>query len=295
MNVLVTGSSSHLARAVLPLLCAQAHIERVTGVDIAPPHFAHEKFHAVQCDIRAPHMTALLEGQHALVHLAFVVLRGHMRESAMAEINVDGSLQLFHAARAAGVQRLVQLSSAAVYGRGAQLAEDAALAPLPGFLYAGHKAQLERVLAADFPECVRLRPHVILGPNAQPLLRRLLDLPLYLALPQPLPQIQCVHEVDVARAILCAIEREVRGPFNLAATGTCSYRDLILQRHRHALPLPLPLARPALRAAWWLTGWGGEPAWIEGLAHTLTLDCARAQRELHWQCNYDTIAAANSI
>ena len=48
MNVLITGSSSHLARAVLPLLCAQAHIERVTGVDILPPHFAHQKFYAQQ-------------------------------------------------------------------------------------------------------------------------------------------------------------------------------------------------------------------------------------------------------
>ena len=295
MKVLVTGSSSHLARAVLPLLCAQGHIERVTGVDILPPHFTHQKFHAEQCDIRAPRITALLEGRHALVHLAFVVLRGRMREAQMADINVEGSLRLFHAARTAGVQRLVHLSSAAIYGQGTQLAEDAILSPLPNFKYANHKAQLERRLAAEIPACVRLRPHVILGPNAQPLLRRLLGLPLYLALPQPLPQIQCVHETDVARAILAAVERDVRGPFNLAAADSCSYRDLILQRHRHALPLSLPLARPALRAAWWLTGWGGEPAWIEGLAHTLTLDCARAQRELHWQCNYDTIAAANSI
>lgn len=292
MRVLVSGSSSSLARAVLPLLCAQEHIEQVTGVDIAPPHFSHDKFHAERCDIREPRMAALLEGQQALVHLAFVVLRGRTSEAEMSDINVNGGLRLFHAARAAGVKRLVHVSSAAVYGQGTQLTEDAALAPLPGFLYGRHKAQLERLLAAEIPECVRLRPHVILGPNAQPLLRRLLNMPLYPALPQPLPQLQCVHESDVARAILLAIERDVHGPFNLAPEDSCSYRELITQRHRMVLPLPLSAGRMALRSAWRLTGWGGEPAWFEGLTHTLTLDSSRAARELGWHCTYNSRSAA---
>ena len=36
MNVFVTGSSSCLAQAVLPALCAEPGIERVTGADLAP-------------------------------------------------------------------------------------------------------------------------------------------------------------------------------------------------------------------------------------------------------------------
>jgi UDP-glucose 4-epimerase len=294
VKVLVTGSSSRLARALLPLLCAEEQVTHVTGVDIAPPHFAHEKFHAEQGgqgDIRSPRVQALLAGHDALVHLAFVVLRGRMPLAAMAEINVAASHQLFLAARAAGVRRLVHLSSASVYGAGGQLTEDAPLAPLADFAYGQHKAQLERRLQADVPGCVRLRPHVILGPHAQPLLRRLLRLPLYLALPDPQPRLQCVHEDDVARAILAALERDVSGVFNLAAPDVFHYRDLIRGAHRVALALPPPLARAALTAAWRLTGWGGEPAWVAGLAQTLTLDCARAQRELGWQARHDSMAA----
>ena len=134
---------------------------------------------------------------------------------------------------------------------------------------------------------VRLRAHVILGPNAQTLLRTLLNLPLYLALPEPHPRLQCVHENDVARAVLLAIERDVRGPFNLAAANSFSYRDLIKRRHRHALPLPRGVARAGLRAAWRLTGWGGEPAWIDGMANTLTLDCTRAEQYLGWRSLHD--------
>ena len=292
MKVLVTGASSHLARALLPLLCAQERITRVTGVDIAAPHFTHAKFHAVRCDIRDARLASLSAGHDALVHLAFVVLRGRMRETEMAGINVASSLALIRAARDAGVARLIHLSSAAVYGEGAGVTEEVPYAPLRGFWYGRHKAQLERLLEAAVPECVRLRPHVILGPHAQPLLRTLLNLPLYVKLPPQYAQaqLQCVHENDVARAVLLALERDVRGPFNLAARDTFSYREFIQRRHRHALGLPLGVARAGLHTAWRLTGWGGEPAWIDGLTRTLTLDCSRAARELDWHCRHDSAA-----
>lgn len=286
MRVLVTGSSGCLARALLPALCADPDIEGVTGLDRAPPHFAHARFRAVRCDLRDPAVPGLLRGHDALVHCAFAVLRGRMSEAEMFDVNVRAGCRLFHEARAAGLHRLVLLSSAAVYGRGADLGEDAPLAPLAGFLYGQHKAKLEEILAAEFPECVRLRPHVILGPHAQPLLRRLLALPLHLALADPQPRLQCVHEDDVARAVVLALHAKASGPFNLAVEDSFSYRDAIRGRHRWRVPLPLSGARAALALAWRTSGWGGEPAWIEGLAQTLTLDCRRAAVELGWRSRY---------
>lgn len=290
MNVFVTGSSSCLAQALLPVLCAEPGVARVTGVDLAPPRYAHAKFRAEQADIRDPGLAALLEGHDALVHLAFVVLRGHMSEDDMFGVNVTGSHKVFHAARRAGLKRLVHLSSAAVYGSGTHVAERAPLAPLPGFLYARHKAHLERLLETEFPECVRLRPHVILGPHAQPLLRQLLALPFYLSLPEPQPLQQCVHEDDVARAVLLALTRDVRGAFNLAVEDCYSYRDAVRSRHRFSLPLPRRVARAGLDFAWRRWGWGGEPAWIEGLERTLLLNCRRAVVELGWKSRHDAAA-----
>jgi nucleoside-diphosphate-sugar epimerase len=283
MKVFVTGANSHLARALLPRLCAEPDVERVTGLDLAPPLFAHPRFEAVRADIRSPALERLLEGHDALVHLAFVVLRGHMPEREMFDVNVAGSHKVFHAARRAGLRRLVHLSSAAVYGGGVHLDERAPLQPLPGFLYAQHKAHLERLLEIEFPECVRLRPHVILGPHAQPLLKRLLRMPCYLRLPEPYPLLQCVHEDDVAAAVIAALKSEARGPFNLAAEDAFSLREVVRSRHRLALPLPLALARAGLRLAWRLNGWGGEPGWVEGLARTLLLNCRRAATELRWR------------
>jgi UDP-glucose 4-epimerase len=290
MNVFLTGSSSCLAQALLPVLCAEPGVARVTGADLAPPRFVHTKFNALHLDIRDPRLPSMIEGHDALVHLAFVVLRGRMSEGDMFDINVTGGHKVFHAARRAGVRRLIHMSSAAVYGSGLHLGEEAPFAPLPGFLYARHKAHLEQLLEAEFPECVRLRPHVILGRNAQPLLRRLLNLPCYVALPEPQPLLQCVHEDDVARAVLLALTRDVRGAFNLAVNDNFSYRDAIRRRHWISVALPRRAARTGLDLAWRYWGWGGEPAWIEGLGRTLVLNCRRAAVELGWKSRYDAAA-----
>ncbi|MBM3357570.1 MAG: NAD-dependent epimerase/dehydratase family protein [Betaproteobacteria bacterium] len=290
MRVFVTGSSSHLAAALLPRLCAQPGIEQVSGVDLRAPRFHHANFRATQIDIRDPGLGRLLEGHDALVHLAFVVLRGTMPEQEMFDINVNGSHKAFHAARRAGVKRLIHMSSAAVYGSGVHLGEDAPLDPRPDFLYARHKAHLEQLLEIEFPECVRFRPHVILGPNAQPLLRQLLNQPCFVRMPEPYPLLQCVHEEDVARAVTLALPLDVHGPFNLAVEDSFSFRDAVRRRHRLSVPVPLAVARMGLQLAWRLSGWGGEPAWIEALTRTLLLNCRRAATQLAWRARHNAAA-----
>jgi len=294
MRVFVTGSSSHLAAALLPRLCADPGIDRIIGIDLLPPRFANPKFSAHQLDLRDT-AAALLTGCDALVHLAFVVLRGKMPENEMFDINVTGSHRIFHAARAAGISRLVHLSSASVYGEGVHLAEDAPLTPLTGFLYGQHKAHLERLLDIEFPECVRLRPHVILGPNAQPLLKWLLRQPCYPRLEGRPPLLQCVHEADVARAIILALRGTVSGAFNLAVDDNFSFRDAIASRHRLRIPLPLGVARRALAVSCDWFGWGGEVAWIEGLSKTLLLNCRRAHVELGWRSDHTAAEVLASV
>jgi UDP-glucose 4-epimerase len=298
MRILVTGSNSRLASALLPKLCAHPEIERVVGIDIRPTAFRHNKFEARLMDVRDPRIGALLPGCDALIHLAFVVLRGHMDARSMHQINVGASQALFDAAVDSGVQRLVHLSSASVYGSGTDLTENAPSVPLPGFLYARHKAKLEAWLESHHPQAVRLRAHVVLGRNAQPLLRWLVRQPCHVRLPDPQPLLQCVHEEDVADAILLAVfNARAGGAYNLAAPQAFSFREMIARHRVATLPLPMFLARIGLKSAWKLFGVGGEPAWVEGLARPLTLNCGRAQRELAWQPHFsawDAIDAARA-
>lgn len=283
MKVFVTGSGSHLAAALLPQLLARPEIERVTGVDLDPPHFQHDRFDPVRLDIRSPRLDDLLTGHDALVHLACVRRQGSLSDREMFDINVNGSHKAFHAARRAGIRRFIHLSSAAVYGSGVHLSEAAPFDPLPQLLYARHQAHLETLLQIEFPDCVRLRPSLILGPHARPGLKRLLRLPFYVRTPAPYSLLQCVHEDDVARAVLLALERDVRGPFNLAVEDNFNLREVARRRHRLVLPLPPFAARAGLALARRWLDWDGELAWIEGLTRTLLVNCRRAAVVLGWR------------
>lgn len=287
MKIFVTGSSAHLAAALLPRLCARPDVEQVTGVDIVPPRFHHSRFSPKEADIRDPRLESMLAGHDALVHLAGVALGGAMAEPEMFDINVNGGHKVFHAARRAGVRRLVYVSSAAVYGSGVHLSEAAPLKPLPQLPFARHQAHLEKLLAIEFPECVRLRPHFVLGPHARPALQQLFRLPFYVSMPEPHPLLQCVHEDDAARAIVLALEREVRGPFNLAIEDNFNLREIAKRRHRLAMPLPAFAARGGLRLARRWCDWDGDPAWLEGLTRTLLVNCRRAAVELGWRSTHD--------
>ena len=283
MRIVVSGAAGRLAAALLPKLCANRDVTDVVGIDRVPSPFRHAKFASLIADIRDPSARNALRGATSLVHLAFVLQRGRLRLQEMRDNNVEGSEALLAAAAATGVPRIVHLSTAAVYGSGNDLDESAPLAPWPRFHYACQKAELEAWIARELPQAVVLRPTIILGPNAQPLLRQLIGAPFYVRLPDPQPRLQCVHEDDVADAIAATLEAPVRGAFNLAAPQSFGLRELVRWSRPRALGLPPAVARGALELAWRLTRWGGETGWLDGIGASLTLNCRRAAVSLSWQ------------
>lgn len=289
LKVLLTGAAGHLARAVLPRLCGDDEVERVVAVDRRPISFLHQKIEPLCADLRTTEFELLLRNCDALVHLAWTVIRGRTSEQAMHANNVGIGRRLFSAAGQAGVRRLIHVSSASVYGNGSLLDERTPLGPLPGFLYAQHKAEFEIWLAREVPQAIVLRPHIILGPNALPLLKTMLSMPLYPNLPDPQPRLQCVHEVDVAEAIVLALHKTESGPFNLAAADTFNYRDVIRARHRRTIGVPYSMTRLALHGAWKLFGIGAEPGWLAGMLADLTLDCGKAHALLGWKPRHSSI------
>lgn len=282
MNVVVTGGAGQLARVLLPRLCALPEVERVIALDRRAAVFTHAKLTSRQTDLLDADLYASFAGADCLIHLAWILERGRLTRAQLHARTVDLGKKVFRAADDAGVERLVHLSSAAIYGNGIQLTEAAPLAPLPGFAYAEHKAEFESWLAQNLPRATVLRPHVILGPHAHPVLKRLLALPVYPRLPEPQPKLQCVHENDVAEAIVLALNRP-GGVFNLAAEDNFDYRSAIRARHANAIGIPYSLAKAGLFSAWKLFGFGAEPGWITGMRAELTLDCSKARKELHWR------------
>lgn len=105
MSVLVTGSAGTIGSALLQRL--PAHGWDVVGFDRNP---AHGSAHTVVGDItRAGDLDAAMAGVTAIVHLA-----GQPTEApweVIREANIEGTVQLFEAARRAAVGRVVYASS----------------------------------------------------------------------------------------------------------------------------------------------------------------------------------------
>lgn len=302
MNIFLSGASAHLATVMLPILCNDPGVARVVGIDIKPTLFKHEKFFFHAMDVRSPEIVTLLDNIDVVIHFAFVVLRSSLKSQRrnrelVFDINVNGSINLFNASKRAQVSKLIHLSSASVYGAWPDnppaISEAHPRRVMRGFSYAEDKNAVEDWLddferTNDHIRVIRLRPHVILGPNAQPFLIRLLKQPFYPRVAKPYPLLQCVWETDVARAIMSCCERDVAGAFNLATSPAISFYDMLSLLHRFPIPLPAGLAVKLHALAWRLTGALEEPGWLGAMHYSLVIDSARARHELDWVPDLNT-------
>jgi nucleoside-diphosphate-sugar epimerase len=150
-----SGGTGLVGRFIVADLLTRGEPVIVAG-RTAPPagHFASPiEFRPLDLDPAADH-SALLSGVTHLVHCAFHHLPGRYRggegddPSEFVRLNRDGTIALFRTARACGVERVVFLSSRAVYGpkpADAVLDEDAECRP--DTLYGQVKLEAEWALA----------------------------------------------------------------------------------------------------------------------------------------------------
>jgi nucleoside-diphosphate-sugar epimerase len=303
MKIVVTGSASHLAQVLLPRLLSDSRIEKVVGLDWRAKHPAHPKYRHVLMDIRAAEVAKIFEDANALIHLGFVVLQSHLGSRRadrewMRDINVNGSANVFLRAAQVNVPRLIHVSSAAVYDlatpyRGA-LPESHPRRALEGFAYGEDQVALEEWLDSFGTEkpntrLIRLRPHAIVGPHAQPFLNFLVRTRFFPQLPDPQPLVQCVHEEDVAQAIVNAVFADARGAFNLSPLDSTTLRDMKGLLHSRPLALSMPTARTLLATAYSVFRLGTDPSWLANARYNFVLHSQRARRELGWAPKYDSV------
>ena len=265
-TIAVTGVAGRLAQRLLPHLDTMEGLQRVVGLDVREPArgMRHFEFHRV--DIASSDLTAILEGVDTIVHLAGVV-DGGSDTALLAHVNLEGSRRMLAAAATVGVRRIVQTSSAAVYGAWPNnplpITEDAPLRPNPGYLPALHDAEKERRLAQWCEQhptatATTLRMAPVVGPGAHGVFARA-------ALGRPpvsvrgaARPIQVVHVDDAVSALALAVARDLDGAYNVAADGWvsgASLRDLV---GNGPPALPDDLARRMLHALW-SSGLGDAP------------------------------------
>jgi nucleoside-diphosphate-sugar epimerase len=239
---------------------------------------------------------AALAGCDAVVHLA---ARVHvMRESApdpvaaFRAVNTAGTGRLARAAVAAGVKRLVFLSSVKVHGEdsGARaFGERDEPAPADAYALSKWEAELElaRVAAGTGLAVTVLRPPLVYGPGAGGNFARLVSA-LRRGLPLPFASIRnrrsLVYVENLADAIAaCLREPAAAGRTFLVSDGEDLSTPELLRRCARAMGVRarlLPCPPALLRAAGTLTG---RRAAVERLTGSLAVDSGAIRAALHWR------------
>lgn len=319
LTVAVTGPTGTFGAGLVPLLEDDNRVTRILGLarrPFDPAERGWSKMEYRQGDVRDPGaLRAAFAGADVVVHLAFLIAGNASRETIRA-INVDGTLNVFRAAAAAGARRFVYASSVAAYGFHADnpelIDEDWPVRPAARLFYAQEKAELEELLqheAANAPDLALylLRPPVVLGPNAvgakdvlpgplAPLGRRLLGRPRRLPVPVPLvvPEhpLQLIHEEDVGRALqLCVVGAGPPGAYNIAGEGVVTAADVA--REFGALPIRVPAGpgQAAARAVSRLPFLPPVAQWVEAASRPAIMDTTRAREQLGWRPRYTGLEA----
>lgn len=322
LTVAVTGPTGTFGFGLIPLLEAEPRVGRVVGIARRPFDAAEQGWHKLeyrQGDVRDPDaLQQAFAGADVVVHLAFMIT-GNAPAQTIREINVEGTLNAFRAARKAGARRFVYASSVAAYGfhrdNPVGIKEDWPTRPADRLFYAQEKAELEQLLQKEtaesrLPELYLLRPPIVLGPHALgakgtlpgPLAglgRTALDLLARLPIPVPAlapgVQLQFIHEEDVGRALLhCVLADGPPGAYNIAGEGVLTGADVARELGLSPLPIPGRLVHAAARAVSWIPRPPGMPPaadWVEALSHPSIMDTSKAKRELGWEPRYTGIEA----
>jgi nucleoside-diphosphate-sugar epimerase len=294
-RVVVTGATGNVGTSLVELLTAGG--ADVVGVARHIPEGSRADVHWVGADVAETDLVTLFRGADAVVHLAWLIQPSH-RPAELWRTNVVGSTRVIEAVERAGVPALVHASSIGAYSPGAfgrRVDESWPTEGNPSLGYAWQKAYVERLLdalAQRRPEVrvVRLRPALIFKREAAARIHSLFLGPM---LPRwtlstalapwversPVP-LQVVHTFDVAQAFRHAVERDVRGAFNVAT-------EPVLGATGRSTPAVVFAARRLSGALWRAHVLRAEPGWVQTAGMVPLLDTARIRAELDWEPVYD--------
>lgn len=246
MKVLIPGISSKIGNLVAAELLAKGH--EVIGIDRRPWPDAPAGVEMHELDIRKRAAEDVFRKARpdAVIHMATVT---HLvtRSEERYKINLGGTRAVFDNCRAHGVGQVLFVGRHTYYGA----APDAPLyhseddPPMAVTTF----PELADLVAADLyattalwrhPELTTsvLRICYTLGPTRQGTLAAFLRGPRVPVIMGFDPLFQFMHEIDTARAIVLALEKKLRGVYNVAGPQPVPLSVVAREAGRTVIPLP---------------------------------------------------------
>jgi len=252
--VAVTGAGSGAGAAVLTRLAASTRLAGVVGIDTAVALGVEQApggpdLSWYEVDVADPRITGAFAGVTAVAHLA-VDLAPDADRAGQRRRNPRAAQTVITAAFAAGVRRVVVVSSALAYGaypdNPVPLDDDAPLRAVPEASVVGDLLEIERIAATSRRShrglaVTVLRPAVVLGAGDREPMAELLSAPRLLRIRGAATRWQFCHVADLATAVelaALAAPGELDGPANVACAGWLDHDALERVSGRRSLELP---------------------------------------------------------
>ncbi len=269
MKILLTGGSGYIGSVTTELLCDDGHAVTVfDNLERGHREAVDPRARLIVGDLRDPQpiRDAMRDLKpDAVVHFAAYALVGESMQEPLKyfENNVGGGLHLLDAMLRTGVKKIIFSSTCATYGQPDVLPMTEALPQRPTNPYGESKLMFETALRWEqarrgiqptflryFNACGATEKY---GEDHEPethLIPNVLKVALGQAPAVPVfgtdydtPDGTCIrdyiHIVDLARAHILALEKDVSGPFNLG-TGTGFSVQQVIETCREVTGHPIP-------------------------------------------------------
>jgi nucleoside-diphosphate-sugar epimerase len=298
--VAVTGAAHGLGLALSSKLAGSGRFSRVVAIDDHRGELTGVRWRVV--DIRDPALAGRLGGIDVIVHTDLDT-EPDSEARARRAYNVRGAQTVLTAAAAGGVNRVVLVTSAMVYGahpdNPVPLAEDAPL-----------RAEHDGGVVGDFMEIEQLaersprsnpgmavtvvRPAALVGESVDTLITRHFEAPRLLMVKGCAPRWQFCHVDDLLSALELAAAGEVSGAFAVGCSGWLEQQEVEQLSGLRRIELP---AGVTFATAQRLHRAGITPAPVSGLHYVVypwVVDC-RTLRDHGWQPSVSNAEALQAL
>ncbi len=299
-GVVVTGICGRFGRRVARLLHRQ---RRVIGIDRRPfPERPFDVEHH-QLDLRSGRVKEIFRADvSVLVHLG--LMHDPRRDPDEHLVwNVTAAQRLLEHAEQFGVEKVILLSSANVYGPRPDnpqfLPEEAPLLGAGAFGAMRDLVEVDMAFQAFFwkqpkIETVILRPAHILGTvrNAPSNYLRLATVPTLLGFD---PMIQAIHEEDLVHALELALAPGARGIYNLAGPPPVALSRALELLGRKTVAIPHAIARLGVERLFrWRATTFPAPE-LDFIRYVCMIDDSRARRDLGYAPRHGLVATLSAV
>lgn len=281
-KLLIAGISSGLGRL---LASRMAESFDVVGVDRRPwdGHPKNVQVHTADVLKKKFEDIFRVERPRAVVHLG-LIRHFRTRPQHRHRVNVLGTKRLLEYCAKYDVRQLVVLSSSYVYGALPEnpyfLEEDSALNVSRNYPEIRDLAEVDTLCTTHlwkYPDQATaiLRPVNTLGTHVRSAILTYLRMGYVPTILGFNPMTQFIHEEDLTEAIALALERNLRGIFNVTGPGEVPLKVAIRETGGTALPIPEPIARRMFGRLFQLGLFHTPPGAIDFIKYPCTVSGSR--------------------